>query len=195
MKSELDIVREINRMAGEVRPVDLMMDLITRYGYWAFLIYGLILWFMPGERKAERRRTCVSAFLAVCFCSCISLAIGKLWKRQRPFTEDWRIWNFTGHKANSSFPSNHTMNGAAVVFQLIRDGMPGSWCMAVLAGIIAFSRLFAGLHYPSDLLGGTAIALFIHKVMNDSGLRELSGEIAKGLSFLSDTLWLQIKGR
>ena len=172
-----------------------MMDLITRYGYWAFLIYGLILWFMPGERKAERRRTCVSAFLAVCFCSCISLAIGKLWKRQRPFTEDWRIWNFTGHKANSSFPSNHTMNGAAVVFQLIRDGMPGSWCMAVLAGIIAFSRLFAGLHYPSDLLGGTAIALFIHKVMNDSGLRKLLGEIAKGLSFLSDTLWLQIKGR
>lgn len=195
MKSELDIVREINRMAGEVRPVDLMMDLITRYGYWAFLIYGLILWFMPGERKAERRRTCVSAFLAVCFCSCISLAIGKLWKRQRPFTEDWRIWNFTGHKANSSFTSNHTMNGAAVVFQLIRDGMPGSWCMAVLAGIIAFSRLFAGLHYPSDLLGGTAIALFIHKVMNGSGLCKLSGEIAKGLSFLFDTLWLQIKGR
>lgn len=195
MKSELDIVREINRMAGEVRPVDLMMDLITRYGYWAFLIYGLILWFMPGERKMERRRTCVSAFLAVCICSCISLFIGKLWKRQRPFTEDWRIWNFTGHKANSSFPSNHTMNGASVVFQLIRDGMPGSWCMAVLAGIIAFSRLFAGLHYPSDLLGGTAIALFIHKVMNASGLRKLSGEIAKGLSFLSDTLWLQIKGR
>ena len=143
----------------------------------------------------ERRRTCVSAFLAVCFCSCISLAIGKLWKWQRPFTEDWRIWNFTGHKANSSFPSNHTMNGAAVVFQLIRDGMPGSWCMAVLAGIIAFSRLFAGLHYPSDLLGGTAIALFIHKVMNGSGLCKLSGEVAKGLSFLSDTLWLQIKGR
>lgn len=195
MKSELDIVREINRMAGEVRPVDLMMDLITRYGHWAFLIYGLILWFMPGERKEERRRTCVSAFLAVCFCSCISLAIGKLWKRQRPFTEEWRIWNFTGHKANSSFPSNHTMNGAAVVLQLIRDGMPGSRCMAVLAGIIAFSRLFAGLHYPSDLLGGTAIALFIHKVMNGSGLRKLSGEIAKGLSFLSDTLWLQIKGR
>ena len=87
------------------------------------------------------------------------------------------------------------MNGAAVVFQLIKDGMPGSWCMAVLAGIIAFSRLFAGLHYPSDLLGGTAIALFIHKVMNGSGLCKLSGEVAKGLSFLSDTLWLQIKGR
>ena len=87
------------------------------------------------------------------------------------------------------------MNSAAVALQLLKDKTPGSPCMAVLAGIIAFSRLFAGLHYPSDLLGGVAIAVFMHKVMNHSVLRKLTEKTAGFLSFLSDTLWLRIKGR
>ena len=36
MDLELDVVRQINKLAGQARPVDLMMDLITRYGHWAF---------------------------------------------------------------------------------------------------------------------------------------------------------------
>ena len=49
MDSELDVVRQINKLVGQARPVDLMMDLITRYGHWAFLIYGMLLWFAPGK--------------------------------------------------------------------------------------------------------------------------------------------------
>lgn len=82
------------------------------------------------------------------------------------FTRDRQIWNFTGHKANASFPSNHAMNSAAVAFQLLRDRMPGCRWMACLAGLLAFSRLFAGMHYPSDILGGGAIAAAVHGVLN-----------------------------
>lgn len=64
------------------------------------------------------------------------------------------------------FPSNHAMNGAAVAFQLLRDRMPGCRWMACLAGLLAFSRLFAGMHYPSDILGGGAIAAAVHGVLN-----------------------------
>ena len=49
MNPDLYTVRKINGLAGKVRKVDLMMDLITRYGHWAFVIYGLLLWFMPGK--------------------------------------------------------------------------------------------------------------------------------------------------
>ena len=69
MDSELDAVRRINKLAGQARPVDFMMDLITRYGHWAFLIYGMLLWLAPGENQKHRRESCVAAFLAVCLCS------------------------------------------------------------------------------------------------------------------------------
>lgn len=188
MDPELDVVRQINKLAGQVRPVDLMMDLITRYGHWAFLIYGMLLWFAPGKNQKRRRESCVAAFLAVCLCSVISLAVGKLWHRGRPFTRDRQIWNFTGHKANASFPSNHAMNGAAVAFQLLRDRMPGCRWMACLAGLLAFSRLFAGMHYPSDILGGGAIAAAVHGVLNKLFAAAFIKKLTGALSLLSDSI-------
>lgn len=138
MNPDLDVVRKINGLAGKVRPFDLMMDLIARYGHWAFVIYGLILWFSPGKDREMRRRCCILSFLGVCIASLVSFGIGKLWFRKRPFTRDYRIWNFTGHKANASFPSNHTMNGAVVVLQLLSMGMKGSKLMALMGAILAF---------------------------------------------------------
>lgn len=188
MDPELDVVRQINKLAGQVRPVDFMMALITRYGHWAFLIYGMLLWFAPGKNQKRRRESCVAAFLAVCLCSVISLAVGKLWHRGRPFTRDRQIWNFTGHKANASFPSNHAMNGAAVAFQLLRDRMPGCRWMACLAGLLAFSRLFAGMHYPSDILGGGAIAAAVHGVLNKPFAAAFIKKLTGALSLLSDSI-------
>lgn len=188
MDPELDVVRQINKLAGQACPVDLMMDLITRYGHWAFLIYGMLLWFAPGKNQKRRRESCVAAFLAVCLCSVISLAVGKLWHRGRPFTRDRQIWNFTGHKANASFPSNHAMNGAAVAFQLLRDRMPGCRWMACLAGLLAFSRLFAGMHYPSDILGGGAIAAAVHGVLNKPFAVTFIKKLTGALSLLSDSI-------
>lgn len=188
MDPELDVVRQINKLAGQARPVDLMMDLITRYGHWAFLIYGMLLWFAPGKNQKHRRESCVAAFLAVCLCSVISLAVGKLWHRGRPFTRDRQIWNFTGHKANASFPSNHAMNGAVVAFQLLRDRMPGCRWMACLAGLLAFSRLFAGMHYPSDILGGGAIAAAVHGVLNKPFAAAFIKKLTGALSLLSDSI-------
>ena len=63
MNPDLDIVRKINGLAGRVRPFDLMMDLIARYGHWAFVIYGLFLWFTPGKDREVRRRCCIHSFL------------------------------------------------------------------------------------------------------------------------------------
>lgn len=194
MNPDLDVVRKINGLAGKVRPFDLMMDLIARYGHWAFVIYGLILWFSPGKDREMRRRCCILSFLGVCIASLVSFGIGKLWFRKRPFTRDYRIWNFTGHKANASFPSNHTMNGA-VVLQLLSMGMKGSKLMALMGAILAFSRLFAGVHYPSDLLGGAAVAALVHRLLNRPAFAPFITFVTMISSFISDEVILKIRGR
>lgn len=188
MNLELDAVRKINGLAGKVRPFDLMMDLITRYGHWAFVIYGLLLWFAPGKKKEERRLALVLAFLGVVICSLISFVIGKLWDRARPFTKDWRIWNFTGHKVNASFPSNHSMNGALVAMTLLRYHLPGSHFMAAFSLLLAFSRIFAGMHYPSDILGGFTIAGIVHYFLNLPLVKSLILPLAALASWVSDGL-------
>ena len=186
MNPDLYIVRKVNEATSVSRKASLFMDLVTRYGHWAFVIYGLLLWFAPGEGRKARRLCCVLSFAGVVVASLLSFAIGRVWRRKRPVVCDWRIWTFTGHKANASFPSNHTMNGAIVVMELLRMHMPGAQLMAAFAGLLAFSRIFAGVHYPTDLLGGVAIAGLVHRLIHAAPFAAALAALANFGSAVSD---------
>jgi len=194
MENELTVVRKINSLAGENRRADLLMDGVARWGHLAFPVYGCLLWFMPGEGRGERRRFCVETLAAVGAASLISFGIGKIWRRKRPFVRDWRIWNFTGHRANASFPSNHTMNAAVVAVGAAKSGMPGAFIMGFVTAVLAFSRLAAGIHYPSDLLGGIGIAGAVEGLISLKKPAEKISQAAAVLSDVSD-LVMSVLGR
>lgn len=188
--NELRMVKQLNGQAGKCIPWDMAMDGVARFGHLAFVAYGLWLWF--GGRREERtarRAAALTALLGVVSCSLLSFAIGRLWKRPRPFARDGRIWNFTGHRANAAFPSNHTMNGAVVSAVMLRLRMPGAKALAALTALLGFSRIYAGIHYPTDVLGGAAIAL----LMDAALLRRRA--VARGAACLAasyaaaDRLW------
>lgn len=58
---------------------------------------------------------------------------------------------------DASFPSGHTAAAFAVVFALKAAGSP-LWRPALaLAAVMAFSRLYLYVHWPTDILGGMAL--------------------------------------
>ena len=61
-----------------------------------------------------------------------------------------------------SFPSGHTACSFAAAFAYFRCLKQKKWGIAalVLAGLIGFSRLYVGVHYPTDVLGGAAVGMF-----------------------------------
>ena len=56
--------------------------------------------------------------------------------------------------AGYSFPSNHAANNMAiaVIFGLLIP--PLRWILFIFAIVIGFSRIYVGVHYPLDVLGG-----------------------------------------
>ena len=81
--------------------------------------------------------------------------------RARPFTANPSIQLLVSKPADYSFPSGHTAAAFAAVSALFFAGEKKIWKGAlVLAVLIAFSRLYLYVHYPTDVLGGAVVGAF-----------------------------------
>jgi undecaprenyl-diphosphatase len=69
--------------------------------------------------------------------------------------------------SSSSFPSGHSANSMAVFVAVALIAIPPAWRRSALAiamcisGIIGLTRIFLGVHWPSDVVGGWALGLLI----------------------------------
>ena len=87
--------------------------------------------------------------------------IKNLVARTRPFDVNTAVQLLVAKPRDYSFPSGHTSASFAAACALVRT-LPQKWgtvCM-ILAGVIALSRLYVGVHYPSDVLGGMVVGIF-----------------------------------
>jgi len=58
-----------------------------------------------------------------------------------------------------SFPSGHTATSIAGALALARVWPSARWLLGGLAALIAFSRVYVGVHYPSDILAGAVLGI------------------------------------
>lgn len=89
-------------------------------------------------------------------------------QRERPCWIDPSVTLLVKNPSDYSFPSGHTMNGfAASVALALNDRKLGIPAL-ILAFLIAFSRLYHFVHFPTDVFAGfllgSAIAVLVHLV-------------------------------
>ncbi len=96
--------------------------------------------------------------LAVCFIA-TNVVLKHLVARPRPFDEISTIFPLIKKPTDFSFPSGHTCASFASAF-IYFEMLPKRYGVGalILAALIAFSRLYLGVHYPSDILGGILVA-------------------------------------
>jgi len=64
-----------------------------------------------------------------------------------------------------SFPSGHTLSSFVSAFILTMTDKRFGYAAIPLATLIAFSRLYLYVHFPSDILGGILIAAIISAII------------------------------
>lgn len=118
---------------------------------WVLLAAVLLL--LKGQR---RRGAAVACALALDLVSC-NLILKPLIGRVRPFAVNPAVELLAAPPLDASFPSGHTAASFAAVFALRAAGSP-LWRPALAAAVvIAFSRLYLYVHWPSDVLGGALL--------------------------------------
>ncbi len=111
-----------------------------------------------GERWAGARRAAVAAGLSAGLGLALAQVISGMVGRSRPFIADPSgVHVFSHHAADASFPSDHATAAVAIgVAILLRNRAWGIAALSV-AMVVSMGRIALGLHYPSDVLAGTAL--------------------------------------
>lgn len=83
-----------------------------------------------------------------------------IFTRERPFVgfEEFKL--LIEQPLSYSFPSGHTSSSFAVATIVYIYAKRFRTPIILLASLIAFSRLYLFVHYPSDILGGILLGIF-----------------------------------
>lgn len=80
--------------------------------------------------------------------------------RTRPYDVNTAVNLLIEKPVDYSFPSGHTAASFAAVTALYLAGEKKLWKPAlVLSVLIAFTRMYLYVHYPTDILGGIAVGI------------------------------------
>jgi undecaprenyl-diphosphatase len=175
-KADLVLFNYINRDMYSAMLDRIMQWLTYLGGFWAgwLFIILLILIYVLIIKKPAHQGLRAGLFVSLIYgsVSAVQLIIKHFVNRPRPFEAHEAIVRVV-YPTDASFPSGH----AATVFMM---ATVLSYCFPkykyifyIFAGLVSFSRVYLGVHYPGDVIAGALIGYVIARLFMRSPLPNL----------------------
>ena len=128
----------------------------------ALIVVGILWLLLLTKGGRHGRRAALLLIPTIAISDQFSSSVLKyLIERVRPCHELPDVRLLVGCGSGYSFPSSHAVNNFAAAIVLAYFLPRWTWAFFSFAGVIAFSRVYVGVHYPSDVIGGAVIGLCI----------------------------------
>jgi len=158
-----------------------------------FVIVAMVVvtFLMPWRaHRLERRTGAVLATVSAGIALLLVMPISNAVDRVRPFVAHPHAKLLISHGRDPGFPSDHATGAFAMAMALwLYDRTIGAIAF-VLAAIVAFARVYVGVHYPGDVIGGALLGMAVALIIYLTPLRSVVARIA---AWCSD-LWERILG-
>jgi undecaprenyl-diphosphatase len=155
-------------------PLDGIFLVITnKYFYFATGVLTAI--YLPAKYRRPGLYCVIAAAVAVALSDVTTVRLLKpLFARVRPPFALETVRLLLPHQAPSpSFPSAHAANTFAFAFVVFTEYKRAGAALFAVALAVSYSRIYVGVHYPLDAVGGAAWGIFI-------GISAVSGRFYLG---------------
>lgn len=163
---------------------------MAAYALWGGLVALAVIWvvcWLVARRRDDARRSLAAVVLtgvaAVAGLALNQLA-GALVDRPRPYVAMPHVLVLLDRTGDPSFPSDHAVVAGAVAAGLLLVSRRWGSAAVVLAAFLAFARVYCGVHYPLDVIGGLLLGAAVAALLVLSAAR---GAVARLLATLSRT--------
>ena len=156
---DLTITQLVNGLSGHSPTIDGIMIAITLGGVPLMVALVAVQWWL-GVPRPNARHACVAAGASFLIGLGLAQLLLLFMHRVRPY--DAGITHLIVNKTvDWSFPSDHAIASASIVFAWLMNGMR-RWLglLTAMAAVICLSRIYVGMHYATDILGGIVLAVF-----------------------------------
>ncbi len=165
MNPDAALFHFINQLAG----ASLALDWITRAlvnDYAVPTLFALTLgalWF-TGETEEERgriQRAILLTLVAIALCNALMRIMQNYYFRPRPFAVETGVKLLFYRPSVSSFPSVPVATLFVYITGLRHANRRVSNWLFVVALAFGLARIIAGVHYPSDIIGGALLGIIV----------------------------------
>lgn len=119
----------------------------------------ILLWMLIRGRR-DVKIAAVLLIITIVISDQLNSFVIKYWlERPRPCHVLQNVHLLVSCGSGLSFPSSHAVNNFAGALVLAFFFPRAKWWFFGIAAIVAFSRVYVGVHYPSDIFGGAVIGL------------------------------------
>ncbi|MBI2097121.1 MAG: phosphatase PAP2 family protein [Candidatus Sungbacteria bacterium] len=150
----------LNGLAGVNHYFDLGVIFAARYLAYIAALVPLVIFWETEQRHKEAVKKVAAAYAAALIVRFGVVELIRLWVvSPRPFMLLGEAVRLIPHESSSSFPSGH----AAFFFSLAASfwfyHRKSAYVLALAALLIGVARVMAGVHWPSDILGGAVVGI------------------------------------
>ena len=128
----------------------------------ALALMLIFMWFIDRdpEVRVQRQLGVFVALAAMALSNSVVFILNFFYFRPRPFV-DVDVSLLFYKPTDSSFPSNAVAAVFGLAFGIWGVNRRLGWFAIVAAGLYGLARVYAGVHYPLDILAGAAIAAVV----------------------------------
>ena len=156
----------LNSFAGRFQFLDAFIIFIAAYLQYFVVVLAFLFLYLSDYSKRKKLRLFLMAAASVIIARLLAVEVIRfLYHSPRPFAvlETNKLlssgWFYSD--AEWSFPSGHAAFFFALATTIYLYNKKWGLVFFVLSAIIAISRIAAGVHYPSDILGGAAVGIIV----------------------------------